>query len=267
MQGLSHEDAAGNAPAPPPIRRRRRNYAAVCVHIPFAVHVVTACLSRRLPPGRKRDEQPLDPSQPSTSAAAAAAAGAHGGTAAAAAQHAAAATPAAAVARRLAGVRRVTLSVPGVLLEEKGAEELDESASVRQEAAGGRGRQGVGPRLLRLACSPALWWRVTPCLFHCAVVACRTPPAPVRCVAETGVPPLPSAAELVRQIVGRADCYLMCHVSDDIGEALVRGALEHAGITGSGPGQVPPHRCEQQLALRIGLLHMQHEHLPEHLPA
>ncbi|KAI7838841.1 hypothetical protein COHA_007455 [Chlorella ohadii] len=142
--------------------------------------VVYALWQLRGGAGRKRDEQPLHPSQPSTSAAAAAA---HGGTAAAAAHHAAAATPAAAVARRLAGVRRVTLSVPGVLLEEKGAEELDESATVRQDAA-----------------------------------------------------------ELVRQIAGRADCYLMCHVSDDIGEALVRGALEHAGVTGSRPGQVPLHR-------------------------
>lgn len=57
----------------------------------------------------------------------------------------------------------------------------------------------------------------------------------------------PPAAELVRQMSGRADCYLMCHVSDDIGEALVRGALEHAGVTGSRPGQVPPHRCEALL--------------------
>lgn len=38
------------------------------------------------------------------------------------------------------------------------------------------------------------------------------------------------------------DLYLLCHVSDDIGEALVRGALEHAGVTGAAPGQVPPHR-------------------------
>lgn len=39
-----------------------------------------------------------------------------------------------------------------------------------------------------------------------------------------------------------ADLYLMCHVGDDLGEALVRGALEHAGIVGAGLGQVAPHR-------------------------
>ncbi|PSC74149.1 Peroxisome biogenesis 22 [Micractinium conductrix] len=128
--------------------------------------------------GPKRDEsdqmpqQPFDPSLPSTSAA--------GG---ARPTPAAAATPAAAVARRLAGVRRVTLSVPGVLLEESSPDELEESANV------------------------------------CA-----------------------GAAELVCELARRADLYLMCHVADDIGEAVVRGALEHAGVTGSQRGQVKPHR-------------------------
>lgn len=34
----------------------------------------------------------------------------------------------------------------------------------------------------------------------------------------------------------------MCYVSSDVGQAVVTGALEHAGVTGAGPGQVPPHR-------------------------
>ena len=49
-------------------------------------------------------------------------------------------------------------------------------------------------------------------------------------------------AELARQVARTADLYLLCHVSDDVGEAVVRGALEHAGLLGSQPGQVPPHR-------------------------
>ncbi|KAL4424243.1 hypothetical protein ABPG75_001544 [Micractinium tetrahymenae] len=141
--------------------------------------------------GRKRDEPsssqqqpPLDPTQPSTSAAGAAAAAAAAAASKPAAGPAAAATPAAAVARRLAGIRCVTLSVPGVLLEESSPAELEESASVRA-----------------------------------------------------------GAADLVREVARVARVYLMCHVSDDIGEAVVRGALEHAGLLGANPGQVPPHRA------------------------
>lgn len=52
--------------------------------------------------------------------------------------------------------------------------------------------------------------------------------------------PLPAA--LVREIARTTDLYLMCHVCDDVGEAVVRGALEHAGVTGSKLGQVPAHR-------------------------
>lgn len=122
-------------------------------------------LHTRTPAARKRDEggqqqRPYDPSQPSTSAA---------GVRAAAAQPAAAATPAAAVARQLAGVRRVTMSVPGVLLEESEAEQLDESASVRAGVAGapfcawvaGTGSRGCARgacrrgRVLQLSAPPA----------------------------------------------------------------------------------------------------------------
>lgn len=144
------------------------------------------------------------------------------------------------MARRLAGVRRVTLSVPGVLLEEKGAEELDESASVRQDAAGEGGGWHVHPptqgRMNKPLCCCALLARHAAGVDATLAWGCSN-------MMQARSMPCPPAAELVRQIAARADCYLMCHVSDDIGEALVRGALEHAGITGSGPGQVPPHRC------------------------
>ena len=62
--------------------------------------------------------------------------------------------------------------------------------------------------------------------------------------------PQAGAAALVRDISRTADVYLMCHVADDVGEAAVRGALEHAGLLGSSPGQVAPHRWDS--AVRRG---------------
>ena len=52
-------------------------------------------------------------------------------------------------------------------------------------------------------------------------------------------------AALAREVARccSAGLYLMCQVADDVGEAVVRGALEHAGLLGTAPGQVPPHRC------------------------
>lgn len=44
-------------------------------------------------------------------------------------------------------------------------------------------------------------------------------------------------------LAAAADLFLIAQVSDDVAEAAVRGALEHAGIVGTGGrGQVPPHR-------------------------
>lgn len=54
---------------------------------------------------------------------------------------------------------------------------------------------------------------------------------------------LPSAVDLLRQLVPFGEVYLIAHVLSDIGEVVVRGALEHAGVT----GLLPAHRilfCE-----------------------
>ncbi|KAG2430180.1 hypothetical protein HXX76_010279 [Chlamydomonas incerta] len=87
-----------------------------------------------------------------------------------------------AVAAQLAGAKRVTLSLPGVLLAESSPAQLQESASVR-----------------------------------------------------------PEALEAVREMARVSDVYLVAHVEDDVGEAVVAGALEAAGLLGGGPGQVAPH--------------------------
>lgn len=83
---------------------------------------------------------------------------------------------------QLAGVKTVTLSVPGILLEQWEPSELEEEATVR-----------------------------------------------------------PDAAEIVKEMAGCMNTYLMSQVSSDIGEAVVRGALEASGVIGKGPRQVPPH--------------------------
>ncbi|GAB4813351.1 hypothetical protein N2152v2_000397 [Parachlorella kessleri] len=88
---------------------------------------------------------------------------------------------------RLGGAAAVTISTPGVLLDESGAAELEESATVR-----------------------------------------------------------PGAAEVLRQLLSTGGkgpaVYLLTHVEGDVGEAVVRGALEHAGLVGPARGQLPPHR-------------------------
>lgn len=59
----------------------------------------------------------------------------------------------------------------------------------------------------------------------------------------------PAAAGVLRELLaagagrgGGPAIYVMAHVESDVGEAVVRGALEHAGLVGAGPGQLPPHR-------------------------
>lgn len=87
------------------------------------------------------------------------------------------------VTRRLAGATCVTVSVPGVLLEERTPGQLEESATV-----------------------------------------------------------LPAAAEVVRHMLSGASVYLLAQVDSDVGEAVVRAVLDHAGLLGRGAGQLPPHR-------------------------
>ncbi|KAG2447794.1 hypothetical protein HYH02_007251 [Chlamydomonas schloesseri] len=87
-----------------------------------------------------------------------------------------------AVAAQLAGAKRVTISIPGVLLAECTPAQLQESASVR-----------------------------------------------------------PEVAEAVREMARVSDVYLLAHVEDDVGEAVVAGSLEAAGLLGPGPGQVAAH--------------------------
>lgn len=83
---------------------------------------------------------------------------------------------------QLSGVKTVTLSVPGVLLEQWEPSQLEEEATVR-----------------------------------------------------------PDAAEIIKEMASCMNTYLMSQVSSDIGEAVVRGALEAAGVIGKGPRQVLPH--------------------------
>lgn len=134
---------------------------------PSACRAARCAGQKRDEPGPSQRHPPLDPAQPSTSAAGAAAA-----AAAKPLGHAAAATPAAAVARRLSGVRCVTLSLPGVLLEESSPDELEESASVRAVAA------GKPPPAASLSL-PGMAHRCAPCqppplmLARAACCACR----------------------------------------------------------------------------------------------
>lgn len=100
-----------------------------------------------------------------------------------------------AVAAQLAGAKRVTLSIPGVLLAESSPAQLQESASVQLEAL-----------------------------------------------------------EAVREMARVSDVYLLAHVEDDVGEAVVAGALEAAGLLGAGAGQVAPHHllCCSTLDGKVG---------------
>mmetsp|Transcript_8294 Transcript_8294/g.19896 ORF Transcript_8294/g.19896 Transcript_8294/m.19896 type:complete len:256 (+) Transcript_8294:265-1032(+) len=50
------------------------------------------------------------------------------------------------------------------------------------------------------------------------------------------------AAEVLTELSQRAQVYLLAEVEDDVGEATVRGAMEAAGLLGTGPGRVPPQR-------------------------
>lgn len=54
----------------------------------------------------------------------------------------------------------------------------------------------------------------------------------------------PEAARLLRQVCGACgSAVVLAHVESDVGEATLRGALEAAGLLGSGRDQLRPHRC------------------------
>lgn len=90
---------------------------------------------------------------------------------------------AAAVRSQLQGMKRVTLSAPGVLLEQWDCSDLGDAAAARDEAVA-----------------------------------------------------------VAREIARASDLFLVAHVPDDVGAALVAGALEAAGLLGNAAGQVPPQR-------------------------
>lgn len=53
----------------------------------------------------------------------------------------------------------------------------------------------------------------------------------------------PEASQLLRNLAKSTDVYLITHVLDDVGQAVVLGCLESAGLLGHGPGQVKPHKA------------------------
>lgn len=90
------------------------------------------------------------------------------------------------------GIRTITISIPGVLVQENTPEALSEGATVLSEA------------------------------IAALLAASRQVP----------------------------DVYLICQVADDIGEAAVRGALEHSRLLGPGSDQIRPQRllfCETEV--------------------
>jgi len=89
----------------------------------------------------------------------------------------------------LPGIKTVTISAPGVLLEEWEPERFEEGAIVK-----------------------------------------------------------PDAAEIIKELASGMHVYILAHVKSDVGEAVIRAALEMANILGQGIRQLPPHRlifCEK----------------------
>jgi len=89
----------------------------------------------------------------------------------------------------LPGIKTVTISAPGVLLEEWDPEKFEEGAFVK-----------------------------------------------------------PDAAEIVKELAAGMHVYILAHVKSDVGEAVVRAALETSNVLGPGIRQLPPHRlifCEK----------------------
>lgn len=84
---------------------------------------------------------------------------------------------------QLAGVKRLTVSTPGVILSEWQAMDLQSGATLR-----------------------------------------------------------PEAVEILGNLARSTDVYLITQVVDDVGQAVVQGCLEAAGVLGFGPGLIKPHK-------------------------
>lgn len=71
-----------------------------------------------------------------------------------------------------------------------------------------------------------------------------SPPPQERSAAELegGAEVVPGAAALVAAVAAQAELYLLAHVESDVGEATVRGALEHAGLLGGRGTALPAQR-------------------------
>lgn len=75
---------------------------------------------------------------------------------------------------------------------------------------------------------------------------------------EEGATLIPGAIEALSTLrYAGTDIYLLAQVASDIGETVVRGALEHGGILGTtSPNQIPPHKllCCDTLDGKISLV-------------
>jgi hypothetical protein len=133
------------------------SFSAV-LNIPHLCSVHTAAPKPDEQGGQQQQQQQLDsgPNKPSTSAAAGSG------------HSAAPSSPSAAVSRRLAGIKRVTMSVPGVLLQESSPGDLDESASVRTDAVGECWSACITARASSCPCPHPVFV----CTLHCGAAAC-----------------------------------------------------------------------------------------------
>ncbi|KAG7668661.1 hypothetical protein KSW81_005420 [Nannochloris sp. 'desiccata'] len=116
------------------------------------------------------------------------------------------ATTTATASSQRGGIRAVTISAPGVLLEERNPESFSEGATV----------------------------------LHSAI-------ATLQAAMLKGGGSCSSDNDISSSLLANTNVYILCQVSDDIGEAAVRAALEFSGLMGSNQGQIQSQRflfCE-----------------------
>lgn len=58
---------------------------------------------------------------------------------------------------------------------------------------------------------------------------------------QEGVTLRSEAVDVLREVCSCADTYIITQVQDDVGQAVLTGSLEAAGLVGSQPGQLQPH--------------------------